>query len=113
MTGTLNHDPFVMAFVLAIASALLSIEDPQLESLTVTLVALAIASRLVRLRSPSFGSGRPREELAAISLVAIAAALYLLGPVPIGAARGPVLAISLLPLWWISRQPTRDPGSPA
>jgi hypothetical protein len=110
MSGPLDHDPFVMAAVLAIATSLASIEDPQLGALSLTLVALAVASRLVHLRSSARGRRAPREELAGISIVALAALLYAAAPTPLGAVRAPILAVSLLPLWWATRLPAADRG---
>jgi hypothetical protein len=111
--GPFEHDPFGMAFLLAIASGLLTMEDPQLGSLTLTLVALAVATRLVHLRSPARGGGVAREELAGISIVMLAALLYVIVPVPADSVRGPLLAGSLFPLWWAARHRARGRGAPA
>ena len=110
MNGPLDHDPFVMAVVLATATALASVEDPQLGALSLTLVALAVAARLVHLRSPARGLRVPREELAGISIVALSALLYVAAPTPVDTVRGPILAMSLLPLWWATRHPIADRG---
>ncbi len=109
--GPFEHDPFVMAFLLAIASSLVSIEDPQLAALTLTLVALAVATRLVHLRSPAPGGGMPREEMAGLSIVALGVLLYAMVPAPFDPVRGPVLAASLAPLWWAARYRVRGRGA--
>ena len=111
MSGPWEHDPFVMAVVLAIATAFASIEDPQLGALSLTLVALAVATRLVHLRSSAPGSGLPREELAGISVVALAALLYVVTPAAIATMRGPILAVGLVPLWWAARHRSHDRGA--
>ncbi|MFZ0700158.1 MAG: hypothetical protein WAN74_08255 [Thermoplasmata archaeon] len=108
MNGPLDHDPFVIAVVLAIATALASIEDSSLGSLSLTLVALAVATRLVHLRSPARGVRLPREELTGLSIVALAALLYVVAPASIDPVRGPIFAASLLPLWWATRHPAPD-----
>lgn len=112
-TDLFDHDPFVVAVVLAIATGLLSVEDPELGALTLTLAALAVTTRLVRLRSPGRSATSVRSEGAAISIVALAALAFLLIPTPWGVVRGPVLSASLLPLWWASRYEGRGHGATA
>lgn len=111
MNDPLDHDPFVVAVVLAIATALASYEDPQLGALSLTLIALAIATRLVHLRTPTRGAHWHREELVGIAIVGLAALLYAVAPPSLGALRGPVLALSLLPLWWARGHPAGDGGA--
>lgn len=107
--GPFDHDPFAMAVVLAVVTGLVSIEDPALAPLTLTLVALGVASRLVHVRAITRPRGSAREELAAMSVVPLAVLFYALTPPTLADFRGILLATSLLPLWWTVRHPRDVP----
>lgn len=98
--SSVEGDPVALIFLLAVGVGLASVWTTELVGLVLPLAALAVAYRLLRLRSvaPVARSG----EVAALSFVLLGAVLYLLPPAGFATFRGLLLALTLLPIGWSS-----------
>ena len=110
-------DTFRVAVGLSIVAGGLALAAPFLDGLVAALAALAAAgwvsgrARVRRAGGPGVDSAR----LAALACVAFGAVAFLFLHGSPGAARGLVLGLSWLPLWWLERResvpiPLSTPG---
>ena len=102
----IEFDTFRVGVALAIVVGALSIAAPSLDALVLALVALASAgwaASHVRGRLPR-GSGTSGAPVAAFCAAGAGAAVYFLAPSPWAEARGLLLALGFLPLWWAERR---------
>jgi len=106
-TGPLGFEAFGTACGLAVVVGGLSLLLPGLATLTGTLTALAVAGWAAgRRRGPDGGHG-PRGlsavDAGALGLLAAAGALALWPSAPLGASRGLLLGLAVVPLWSAER----------
>lgn len=105
-----GFDTFGVSVGAALVAGVLSIGIPFLAALTGTLAALAVAS-WVMVRGPPtvfWETFLPARRAIGLGILAGGAALFLFPPPLLATLRGPLLALTLLPLWWVERQGTRD-----
>lgn|GEM_PF-1897159 len=106
----MGFDTFGVAVATALVAGGLSLLAPFLTALTGTLAALAVTSWVVL---HGQRNGTWREFLTAarklgLGILGVGAALFLLPSGPLVPLRGIVLALTLLPLWWVERGRTRS-----
>ncbi len=99
-------DTFRVAVGLAVVAGGLALVAPYLDALVAALAALATAGWAAG-RARTRESGGPAIDGArgaALACVAVGAVAFLTLRGPVGAARGLLLALSWLPLWWLERR---------
>ncbi len=104
--AALEFDTFSVAVGLSIIVGALALVAPYLNALTVALVALAAAVWAAgRARGGTGGLSRTLTDQAG-GLLATTAGIgaFFLLPGPFATARGLVLALSVVPMWWIERR---------
>ncbi len=105
--GRLGFEAFGTACGLAVVVGALALLVPSFATLTVSLVALAVAgwaSARRRIASGSAGPGPLRSAHAlALALLAGATVLYFLPDDALAAARSLLLALAVVPLWVVER----------
>ncbi|HTW77562.1 MAG TPA: hypothetical protein VMG14_07375 [Thermoplasmata archaeon] len=107
-----EFDPFSIAVGFAVLAGALAVLLPFLDSLTVTLAALAAAAwAWRRRRSVPTDALRPTAlEWLGWGCVGLGAGAFVLCPPPWSVARGFLLGASLVPLWWVDRADRRRRG---
>lgn len=114
--GRLGADAFGTASGLALVTGALSLLLPSLRFPTATLAALAVAGwASVRRRPARDGPGRAHlgaGRLSSLGLLAVAAAAFLDPPAALQPLRGLLLALALVPLWWLERGAPGRPRRP-
>lgn len=105
--ATLELDTFRVALGLAIVTGGLALVAPYLNALTAALVALAVAgwaAGLGRDHAMDLPGALSARAVGLLSL-AIGIGSFFLLPNPLALARGLVLALAVLPMWWIDHRP--------
>ncbi len=105
----LDMEPFRFAVVLASVAAVLSVADPLLSVAAATLGALAIGSALVTIARERRAGHPIAAPTVFLGVAAVGAAVYLIGPVGLGAVRAILFAGTLWPLAGTLRAPSGPP----
>ena len=101
-----GFDAFGMAVGLAWVTAGLAVVVPSFQPLVAVLAAIAVAGAASTRAHARRDLPRDRRAVAAgIAGLGVASILWLSLPPSLGACRGLVLALGLLPLWWSVRSP--------
>jgi hypothetical protein len=102
-----EFDAFGVAVGATVVSGGLAVVLPFLLALTGTLAALAFAAwvALARARAPNPRARSRSQWGIALFALGLGATVFLLGPEPLARIRGLLLALALLPLWAVERNP--------
>lgn len=110
--GTPGRDTLGLAVGLALVAGGLSLVAPFLVALVGALAALAVAGWVVGRRRGTV-AGRPARRArsaAPIGILAVGGALFVAPPEALVPYRGLLLALTLVPLWWETRDGRGRPG---